>query len=212
MRGRGVVVVSDRRLGSLASTGASVVAFALALGCQTAPPASSPTLEKPTPATHTLPYRVWLHPVEILDSSAGDARGTADAFTLNLHRYLVESQLFQDVRLPPGQPGPGDLAMQLLITRYRAERREHEMAAWGWWRIFGGPVYVDHAEFAGRLIVVDAEGRMLAEATHHTSNSQEVSTYDTTDVLPSAAAERTRFVRGLLDTTAGQLSKAKPGP
>lgn len=179
--------------------------------CATAPPAASPTLEKATPVSTPLPVRVWLHPVEILDTSTKESGRIAEAFTLSLHQYLSESQRFREVRLPPARPAPGDLAIQLLITRYRAERTQHGMAWWGWWRIAGGPVYVDHAEFAGKLVVLDAEGNVRAEATDHESAQQEVSSYDTTELFASAAAERTRFVEALLDAAAGQLAAAGSG-
>jgi len=189
------------------------LALVLALaGCQNPPLASSPTLEPATPAASPLPFRVWLHPVQILDTSTVEAPRIADAFTLSLHQYLTESRRFQEVRLPPAHPGPGDLALQLLITRYRAERTEHEMGWWGWWRVAGGPVYVDHAEFAGKLVVVDAEGDLLAEASKHSTASEGVSGYDTKKVFPSAAAERTRFVEGLLDAATKQLAGDGTGP
>lgn len=198
-------------------TSSRLIALALALALlglfQTACaiPLSGSSLQAPDPASEQIDRNAWIARVAIDHPTLEEKDSARDAFTLHLVEYVREAGYFESVSLLPGQPREDDVVLRFDFEHFTQVRNVDSLyfplslITFGFYPIFGGPVYEDKANLEGELAIETAAGEELASASDSISRVDHVSMWSESYALPSGIRPRTEIVETLLSTAIGRL-------
>jgi hypothetical protein len=165
------------------------------------------------PPEHTAsrPARAWLARIEIRDPTLKAPDEVRDALTLQVRKFLEEGAFFTDVRLLPGHPQEGDLVLRFEFKHFYQVRDVDPwyfplaLVSFGWYAIFGGPIFVDASNLAGTLTIEASDGTAVASSSHEVERRYHVGMWSRNYALPSGIDPRTEIVQALVDDALHEL-------
>lgn len=159
--------------------------------------------------------RVWVFQAEIQDDKIPDTDSISQTLTGNLLAYLEQRELFADVIPGPGNMRSDDLAFRFQYRRYQSGRHVHPayfplaFATATLYIWFGGPVWTDHVDIDGRLIVEDASGVELGRFSASKRDSRSGGIYNGDIARTFIVGHRSDVVDELVDQAVEALRKGE---
>lgn len=178
-------------------------------GCAISLPGSS--LQAAGPASEQIDREAWLARVSIGDPTLEDKDSVRDALTLHLVEYVRDAGYFEKVKLLPGEPSEAALVLRFEFEHFSQTRNVDalyfplSLITFGFYPIFGGPVFEDKSNLEGELAIETAGGEELATAADSISSVDHVSMWSESYALPSGIQPRTRIIDSLLTTATTRL-------